>query len=78
MASTSSVYGNNKDIPLNENQKSDTPMSFYAATKKSNELWLILIHIYIIFQLPCFSFLLFMDHGEDQTWLCLNSLKIFY
>ena len=37
MASTSSVYGSNKDYPLHENQKCDTPMSFYAATKLSNE-----------------------------------------
>ena len=37
IASTSSVYGSNKKMPLHENQKSDTPMSFYAATKKSNE-----------------------------------------
>jgi UDP-glucuronate 4-epimerase len=37
MASTSSVYGSNKDMPLHENQKCDTPMSFYAATKISNE-----------------------------------------
>ena len=36
MASTSSIYGSNKDMPLHENQKCDTPMSFYAATKKSN------------------------------------------
>ena len=32
MASTSSVYGSNKDMPLHETQKCDTPMSFYAAT----------------------------------------------
>ena len=37
MASTSSVYGSLKDYPLHENQKCDTPMSFYAATKLSNE-----------------------------------------
>ena len=37
MASTSSVYGSNKDMPLHETQNCDTPMSFYAATKKSNE-----------------------------------------
>ena len=28
MASTSSIYGSNKDMPLHENQKSDMPMSF--------------------------------------------------
>ncbi|MDB2683562.1 GDP-mannose 4,6-dehydratase [Alphaproteobacteria bacterium] len=37
MASTSSVYGSNKDYPLHENQKCATPISFYAATKLSNE-----------------------------------------
>ncbi len=37
MASTSSVYGSAKDYPHHENQKCNTPMSFYAATKISNE-----------------------------------------
>ena len=37
MASTSSVYGANTDMPFDENQKCDTQMSFYAATKKANE-----------------------------------------
>ncbi len=37
MASTSSVYGANTEMPFDENQKCDMPMSFYAATKKANE-----------------------------------------
>ncbi|MBK5933434.1 UDP-glucuronate 4-epimerase [Rhodovulum imhoffii] len=37
MASTSSVYGANADMPYAETQKADTQMSFYAATKKANE-----------------------------------------
>ena len=37
-ASSSSVYGNNKNVPFSENDKSDSPVSLYAATKKSNEL----------------------------------------
>ena len=37
MASTSSVYGANTAMPFTETQKTDTPMSFYAATKKANE-----------------------------------------
>ena len=37
MASTSSVYGANSDLPYTETDKADTPMSFYAATKKANE-----------------------------------------
>lgn len=37
-ASSSSVYGSNKKIPFSTNDKTDTPVSLYAATKKSNEL----------------------------------------
>lgn len=37
-ASTSSVYGTNKEIPFREDQRVDSPMSLYAATKRSNEL----------------------------------------
>ena len=37
-ASSSSVYGGNKEMPFSEEQKVDTPVSLYAATKKANEL----------------------------------------
>ncbi|MDD7971976.1 SDR family NAD(P)-dependent oxidoreductase [Roseinatronobacter alkalisoli] len=37
MASTSSVYGANTEMPYAEPHKADTQMSFYAATKKANE-----------------------------------------
>ncbi|MDO6811812.1 NAD-dependent epimerase [Tenacibaculum soleae] len=37
-ASSSSVYGANAKIPFSEEDKVDTPVSLYAATKKSNEL----------------------------------------
>ncbi|MGI9190628.1 MAG: NAD-dependent epimerase/dehydratase family protein [Chitinophagaceae bacterium] len=37
-ASSSSVYGNNKDIPFKTTDRTDEPVSLYAATKKSNEL----------------------------------------
>lgn len=37
-ASSSSVYGNNRSIPYNTTDKTDTPVSLYAATKKSDEL----------------------------------------
>ena len=37
MASSSSVYGANKRIPFKEIDKTETQMSIYAATKKSNE-----------------------------------------
>lgn len=37
MASTSSVYGANEHMPFDEMQKTDTPLTIYAATKKANE-----------------------------------------
>ena len=37
-ASSSSVYGGNMNLPFNESQRVDAPISLYAATKKSNEL----------------------------------------
>ncbi len=42
-ASSSSVYGLNKSQPFKTTDKTDTPISLYAATKKSNEL---MAHIY--------------------------------
>lgn len=37
-ASSSSIYGLNEKIPYAETDQTDTPVSLYAATKKSNEL----------------------------------------
>lgn len=37
-ASSSSVYGMNAKVPFSEDDKTDTPVSLYAASKKSNEL----------------------------------------
>ena len=37
-ASSSSIYGLCEHIPYTENDMTDTPVSLYAATKKSNEL----------------------------------------
>jgi UDP-glucuronate 4-epimerase len=37
-ASSSSVYGNNTEIPFSTSHKTDEPISLYAATKKSNEV----------------------------------------
>lgn len=42
-ASSSSVYGGNTKTPFAENDNVDTPVSLYAATKKSNEL---MAHVY--------------------------------
>lgn len=37
-ASSSSIYGMNEQIPYSEEDKTDSPVSLYAATKKANEL----------------------------------------
>lgn len=37
MASTSSVYGANTEMPFTETEKADTQLTIYAATKKANE-----------------------------------------
>lgn len=42
-ASSSSVYGGNKKIPFSEKDDVSNPISLYAATKKSNELY---AHVY--------------------------------
>ena len=61
IASTSSVYGSNNNLSFNENEKSDTPMSFYAATKKSNE---VMAHSYShLFNIPTTMFRFFTVYG---------------
>lgn len=43
-ASSSSVYGDDAATPYNEEQRTDHPVSLYAATKKSNELMAYTYH----------------------------------
>lgn len=38
-ASSSSIYGGNKKVPFSTDDRVDNPVSLYAATKKSNELF---------------------------------------
>ncbi len=42
-ASSSSVYGGNRNLPFKESDPVDNPISLYAATKKANEL---MAHVY--------------------------------
>lgn len=42
-ASSSSVYGRNREMPFTEAEKTDSPASLYAATKKADEL---MAHVY--------------------------------
>ena len=61
MASTSSVYGANEDMPFGERDKCDTPLTFYAATKKANEA---MAHSYAhLWNLPTTMFRFFTVYG---------------
>jgi len=61
MASTSSAYGANSDMPHRETDKADNQMSFYASTKKSTES---MAHSYShIFKLPITMFRFFTVYG---------------
>jgi UDP-glucuronate 4-epimerase len=60
-ASSSSVYGANTKLPFSETDPVDTPISLYAATKRSNEL---VAHTYShLFDLPCSGLRFFTVYG---------------
>ncbi|MEN9059961.1 NAD-dependent epimerase/dehydratase family protein [Ponticoccus litoralis] len=61
MASTSSVYGGNTEMPFDETQKTDLPLTLYAATKKANEA---MAHSYAhLWKLPTTMFRFFTVYG---------------
>lgn len=61
MASTSSVYGANEEMPFVETDKADTPLTIYAATKKANES---MAHAYAhLWNLPTTMFRFFTVYG---------------
>jgi len=60
-ASTSSVYGLNTKMPFSVHQNVDHPLSFYAATKKANEL---MAHTYAhLYALPVTGLRFFTVYG---------------
>ncbi len=60
-ASTSSVYGANTAMPFSVHQNVDHPLSFYAATKKANEL---MAHTYAhLYKLPVTGLRFFTVYG---------------
>jgi UDP-glucuronate 4-epimerase len=60
-ASTSSVYGANTKMPFSVHQNVDHPLSFYAATKKANEL---MAHTYAhLYRLPTTGLRFFTVYG---------------
>lgn len=61
MASTSSVYGANTEMPFTENMQTDTPLTLYAATKKANES---MAHSYShLWEIPTTMFRFFTVYG---------------
>ena len=60
-ASSSSVYGGNKQLPFKEKQAVNHPISLYAASKKSNEL---MAHTYShLFEIPATGLRFFTVYG---------------
>lgn len=61
MASTSSVYGANEDMPFAETDKTETPLTLYAATKKATEA---MAHSYAhLWKIPTTMFRFFTVYG---------------
>lgn len=61
LASTSSVYGANERMPYAETDRTDAPLSFYAATKKAGEA---MAHAYAhLYGLPVTAFRFFTVYG---------------
>lgn len=60
-ASSSSIYGSNRQMPFSVDQSVDHPVSLYAATKKSNEL---MAHTYShLYNLPTTGLRFFTVYG---------------
>lgn len=60
-ASSSSVYGGNKKVPFSIHDRTDHPISLYAATKKANEL---IAHTYShLYSLPTTGLRFFTVYG---------------
>lgn len=60
-ASSSSVYGTSKNLPFRETDRTDAPVSLYAATKKANEL---MAHTYShLYDLPATGLRFFTVYG---------------
>jgi UDP-glucuronate 4-epimerase len=77
LASTSSAYGANTQMPYRETDKADTQMSFYAATKKANEA---MAHSYAnLYGLPITMFRFFTVYGpwgrpDMAPWLFTSAI----
>lgn len=76
-ASSSSVYGMNKKIPYSETDNVDSPVSLYAASKRSNEL---MAHAYSkLYNIPATGVRFFTVYGpwgrpDMAPFLFMNSI----
>lgn len=76
-ASSSSVYGKNAKVPFAEDDRVDEPVSFYAATKKSNE---VMAHSYAhLYQYPVTGLRFFTVYGpwgrpDMAPWLFTEAI----
>jgi UDP-glucuronate 4-epimerase len=61
VASTSSVYGGNRELPFEESQRTDHPLTLYAATKKATE---VMAHAYAhLWDIPTTAIRFFTIYG---------------
>ena len=76
-ASSSSVYGKNAKVPFSEDDRVDEPVSFYAATKKANE---VMAHSYAhLYQFPITGLRFFTVYGpwgrpDMAPWLFTEAI----
>jgi UDP-glucuronate 4-epimerase len=76
-ASSSSVYGGLTELPFSEEQRTDTPISLYAATKRADEL---MAHAYThLFALPTVGLRYFTVYGpwgrpDMAMWLFTEAM----
>ena len=76
-ASSSSVYGKNAKVPFSEDDRVDEPVSFYAASKKANE---VMAHSYAhLYQFPITGLRFFTVYGpwgrpDMAPWLFTDAI----
>ena len=76
-ASSSSVYGGNKEIPFSVKDRVDNPLSVYAVSKASNEQMAKAYHHLYRLKVTGLRFFTVYGPWEGPTWLFIFSQKIF-
>lgn len=76
-ASSSSVYGKNAKVPFSEDDRTDHPVSFYAASKKANEV--MAASYSNLYQLPATGLRFFTVYGpwgrpDMAPWLFTEAI----